>query len=784
MKYLLLLAYLFTGILYSQKSAFNPQKSGEFLYEYAQFVNVGDKNYSIEEIISDSALNYSQLKSDNHSVGFTSSNYWVRFELENTFSQTKTYYLETARPITDIVHLYQIYNDSIAKFESGDQIAFEKRQVNHRETIFKIEVPENTAQVFHIHLKSDGETLNIPLNLYSEFDFLLFTYKQHLFLGLFYGILALAAIIYLFFYSGLREKTFLYYGLYVFSIGLMQAALDGFLYQYLFTGGGYLNSRMVLIAALFSNFFLLKYCESFLKVAIFLPKLKKAYTLIYLIIGLLFVMLFLSEDTFAVVYPLSNINGLLSLGLLLTTLFTLKYYRIRVDPYFSVGIFFLVIGLLGFVLNNLSLIPNNFYTLNSAKFGTAFEVIFLSLSMTNLIRKLRKEKEVSQEVALEKSEEISELKTFFMSNMSHELRTPINAILGVVEGEMDNQQLSKEQRHSLEVIKNASYSLLSNVNDVLDFDRIEKNELILRRTAFNPREVLEQISNNWREEALKKGLEYTCTISSALPECVLGDTDRFVQIVNNILGNAVKFTASGSVVMSINCEVKADGMCYFTLLISDTGVGMDEPEKKDIFQSFSQMRLDHKRRFGGIGLGLTIVHHLVKLFEGSIKIESTLNEGTSVHIALALEVTAPPLDKTKTRNIDTILFHVLIVEDNKLNQMVMKKILGSSPNVTFEVANNGQEALDMLREKAYDLVLMDLQMPVMDGYEATKKIRSGSVGETKKNIPIIAVTADTMEETRTTVLAIGMNDYTTKPVNRDTLFSKIYHCDKRLAIAN
>ncbi|MCB0382003.1 MAG: hybrid sensor histidine kinase/response regulator, partial [Psychroserpens sp.] len=553
--------------------------------------------------------------------------------------------------------------------------------VKHRSTVFKVEIPENTTQQLFLNFKSDGETINIPLNLYDESSFWISNYKQQLFLGLFYGLLFLAGIIYLFFYTSLKEKSFLYYGIYVFSIAFLQAALDGLIFQYIFPEGGYLNSRTVLITALFSNFFLLKYCQHFLKVNSVLTSFRKVYNAIYVVIAILFIMIFTGSKTLELAYPISNLNGLFSLLLILATVFTISYKRISIDPYFSVGIFFLVVGLLGFVMNNLSLLPNNFYTLNSAKFGAGFEVIFLSLSMTNLIKKLRQEKESSQQEALQKSQEVSELKTYFMSNMSHELRTPINAIMGIAELELKNQHNSIENRKQFEVIKNASLSLLSNVNDILDFEKIEKNELKLNHEEFNPSIALHQISNNWKSEAKNKGLDYQFEMDHEIPSMVYGDAERFIQIINNILGNAVKFTNEGRICFKLKCLTQPNDICRFSFQISDTGIGMDAEHQKTVFDSFNQMRLNHNRSFGGVGLGLSIAKHLVELFKGSITIESESGQGTHVFVDLPLKQVfkASLKDAKREQDANIMPLHVLVVEDNKLNQMVMRKLLNSSP---------------------------------------------------------------------------------------------------------
>ncbi len=235
------MAFFLGASCLAQNTAFNPESSKGSFYEYAEFYDAGKVNYKLSELQKDASIEFSSLKSDNQSTGFTTNNFWIKFKIENSSGDAKTYYLETARPITDIAELYQIdERNEVSQFKSGDQIPFNERQVAHRSTtVFKIKLPKNSEQQFYLLLKSDGETINLPLNLYSEAEFWQVNYKQQMFHGLFYGILFLAGIIYLFFYTSLRAKSFLYYGCYVFSIGLMQAALDGLLFQYFFTSPGF-----------------------------------------------------------------------------------------------------------------------------------------------------------------------------------------------------------------------------------------------------------------------------------------------------------------------------------------------------------------------------------------------------------------------------------------------------------------------------------------------------------------------------------------------------------------
>lgn len=771
-----LLCVCFAVVAFGQTTNFKTTQAFNELYQHATFATSGDKKLQLKEL-NNANLEFETLTSENQSVGFTTDFFWVKFNIENNQNKTQILYLETARPITDLVELYIVNEKDTIVHRTGDQISYNNRQVKHRSSIFKMELQPNTTQHYFIHYKSDGETLNLPLNLFSEDDFWRMNYSQQLFLGLFYGLLFLAGTIYLFFYTSLKEKTFSYYGIYVFSIALMQAALDGFIFQYFFPNGGFINDRAVMIAALLSNFFLLKYCEYFLKIDQKAAFFAKAYHFIYWVIGGLAVMVMLGDHTRSVAYPLSNVNGLISLILILATVGFMRYKKIKIDKFFSIGIFFLVIGLLGFVMNNLSLLPNNFFILNSAKFGIGLEVIFLSLSMTNLIRDLRLEKEESQAMALKKSHEISDLKSYFMSNMSHELRTPINAIMGIAEAQLSDDN-PKDNTKTFEIIKHASISLLSSINDILDFEKIEKKQLKLRPDNFDLSLALQQISDNWKVMAKNKGLKYKYIANNQnLPYKVYGDYERFIQIANNVLGNAVKFTQTGSVVFKAESIVEANNICKLILRINDTGVGMTLDKKDGLFDSFSQMKLDDKRNFGGIGLGLTIVKHLVELFDGTVTIESEHGKGTEATIIMPLKVVAlnkPESVTNQTREIqDNNTVKILIVEDNVMNQLIIKKIVGAVPNFECKIAANGKEAIELLMDESFDMVLMDLQMPVMDGYEATTIIRKGNLGNNQKNIPIIAVTADATEKARQKVFDCGMSDYMTKPVKKELLIEKI-----------
>jgi two-component system, sensor histidine kinase LadS len=474
-------------------------------------------------------------------------------------------------------------------------------------------------------------------------------------------------------------------------------------------------------------------------------------------------------------YPIANLLGLYLLTLIISSIVIIYNKTKTIDKFFAVGILFLISGFVVFILKNFSVLPHTFWTENGSKLGTGMEVIFLSLSMANLIRNLKNEREALQELALQRAEEMNELKSYFLSNISHELRTPLNAIMSLTDV-IANETDASKVKSNCDIIKYSSQSLLSSVNDILDFSKIEKEELKLELAPFEPVKILEQIKNNAIETAKNKGINIKYTIENENPLNVNGDGTRFAQIANNIINNAIKFTPEGDVKIHLDWKKTSGNQIKLVLKVTDTGVGIPKEKMNSIFDSFSQESINNKRKFGGLGLGLFIVKNLANLHNGLVDIKSQQGLGTICTVELQYDLIASE-NKSVTiipnEDYDLKGKRILVVEDNAMNQMVIKMITKKWLNTVVEFANNGEEGVDQLKNNPFDIVLMDLQMPVMDGYEATIAIRKGEAGENNKDIPIIAVTADVMETTKERVFEIGMNKYLSKPVNKDTLYQNI-----------
>lgn len=367
----------------------------------------------------------------------------------------------------------------------------------------------------------------------------------------------------------------------------------------------------------------------------------------------------------------------------------------------------------------------------------------------------------------------------FLASMSHEIRTPLNGVLGMLSLALEGN-LHANQRDRLEIALNAGESLLGLLNDILDISKVESGKLNLENIPFSVRKLVEECAVLHAQQAQAKAIELMTETDPTLPEIFLGDPTRTRQILNNLLSNAIKFTNEGSV--RILTSYPAGNV---QIRVIDTGIGMSDKSLQRIFSPFSQAEAETTRLYGGTGLGLALCRQLLDRMHGEIEVESEPNIGSQFTVTLPLSVLesdeseASPLNASASQFGDLIIkdnhpdttqtLQILLVEDNRVNQLVATGLLKKLGH-QIDHAENGVVALEALRAKSYDLVLMDCQMPVMDGYETTRRIRAN---EAWKGLPIIAVTANVMQGDRDNCLASGMNDYITKPYSRDQLQSII-----------
>ncbi len=365
------------------------------------------------------------------------------------------------------------------------------------------------------------------------------------------------------------------------------------------------------------------------------------------------------------------------------------------------------------------------------------------------------------------SQKSAQAKSEFLANMSHEIRTPLNAIVGFVEL-LKEENSSKESTQYIDIIEKSSQSLLQIIEDILDFSKIESGKLEVDKIDFDSKLEFKVITHLFLAKCSEKNINLILDIDEGLPPIINTDPLRVKQVIANLLSNAIKFTDNGkSIKISISYK---NG--FLQVLVKDEGKGIAKDKLKHIFKAFSQEDTSITRGYGGTGLGLSISSQLVKLLGGKLKVKSELNVGSEFSFCIPINVGKVP--KIISKDFQNISFRgnkILLVEDNKSNQLFMTLLL-KKLDLELDIANNGFEAIDKFKQNRYDLILMDENMPKLNGIEATKKILQIEKKSGLNHTPIISLTANALKGDRQKFLKAGMDEYLTKPLKRNTL-SKI-----------
>ena len=380
--------------------------------------------------------------------------------------------------------------------------------------------------------------------------------------------------------------------------------------------------------------------------------------------------------------------------------------------------------------------------------------------------------ELELKKAKEKAEKMSQAKGEFLANMSHEIRTPMNGVIGTLQL-LEDTNLSEEQKEFVDIAHKSADALLAILNDILDLSKIEAGKLNFESIAFDIRQIVNDIVILHSLKAEQQGVVLVQQVDDSFPEFLMGDPMRLRQVIVNLVSNALKFTKQGEVKISIEVVAKDADSVELKITVSDTGIGIPEGAQETLFNAFTQADGSTTRKYGGTGLGLAIVSQLVEMMGGSLGMDSVEGEGSSFWFTVNLKNTevipaAVAIAVNSNENLQ-LNAKVLLVEDNPINQMVAQKMLEKIGARTV-VANNGIEALRWLDQQAFDLVLMDCQMPEMDGFDATREIRRLEIKTLEqKRLPVIAMTANVMSGDRERCLEVGMDDYIGKPVQQDQL---------------
>lgn len=389
---------------------------------------------------------------------------------------------------------------------------------------------------------------------------------------------------------------------------------------------------------------------------------------------------------------------------------------------------------------------------------------------TEIEQRKRVEKELHN--AKEIAEAASKTKSEFLANMSHEIRTPMNGILGTLQL-LQGSELSGSQKEYVSIAYNSGEALLGILNDILDFSKIEAGKLELEYIPFDIKSLTNELIVLLKQKADERNVELKVELDPEIPAVIKGDSIRIRQILANLLTNAIKFTEKGAVTIKVTVLELAEKSVRLKIEVIDTGIGIPESAQRKLFNSFTQADGSTTRKYGGTGLGLAIVRQLVTMMRGRLGVDSEEGKGSSFWAEIGFEIPDELIVESKqdvspelNENLEGI---ILLVEDNPVNQIVAKKML-EKVGLSYEVANNGEEAINRLKQPhEFNLVLMDCQMPVMDGYVATQVLREYEEENSLPHLPVIAMTANAMEGDKDKCLSVGMDDYVAKPVNQNAL---------------
>lgn len=713
-------------------------------------------------------------------AGYSRSVFWLRLDLEYRPEQAqgdRNWLLELAYPPLDHLELYLPDEDgSFALAQrTGDALPFDSRQIRQNNYLFELNLEPGQAKRVYLRLESQG-SIQAPLTLWAPNAYLEQQPGRIYVLGIIYGVLLVMLVYNLFIFVSVRDTSYLYYILYIASFGLYQVSVNGAGIEYFWPDSPWWANAatpfLIGAAALFGC----QFARSFLHTAEHSPWVDRLLLLL-MVCGVVVMLLALSVS-YATALRLATYLALLFTVVIFAAGILAWLRGMRVARYF---IFAWSAFLAGGIVNTLMVLgylPNVFLTMYASQIGSALEVGLLSLALADRINAMKEERTRILQEAGRKLEALNQeladsnrFKDEFLATVTHELRTPMNGVIGSLEL-MQTVKMDVELEQYQKTAAASARDMMRMVNDILALTELQAGKLYPRHEAFSLRGLFDGLRAHYAPRAEDKGLRFTLELEDSLPDILEGDAAKLAQALGYLLDNAIKFTNEGGVTLQVGRTGNPGNNLPLSVVVSDTGIGFAQSEG-DLYQRFHQLDGSMTRKYGGLGIGLAICRQLVDLLGGSLSHESQPGVGSrfrlNVPLTLPEQQPAPAL-RSQRLSSDVALRQaqqctVLIVEDNAINQLVTRGML-LKLGYRVRTADNGAEALELLRGETVDAVLLDCQMPVMDGFATCRAIRAlpGCA-----ELPVLAITAHSHSGDRERCLAAGMSDYLAKPVKFEEL---------------
>ncbi len=746
--------------------------------------------------------------------------YWVRLKVTSYNNTNQRIYFYTNK--NDFVKVFLFKGiKKIQSFNTGYLCKKSEKLIKNSTYYGYFDLPTSGEYEILLKFKPGFHPYNLKYKICGENGFIKHTVYSYVTAYGFQGILIVMIVYGLLVYLNFKDKAYLYYGVYLISICVFYLMTDGILREYLFAENpklSYLFITPIILTPLFYFLFLQEYVE----IKQLIPELYKLlYWLKVFYFGVFVVailMFFFVED---LIYMSILVRVIVVISCLIGLFINIKVSmkQNRLIRYFVYGsLLLLVSSLLDAIRWDLG---ENDGLLT--RFGLIGEILFFSLGLGKKMKLVEKAKrqvqyqlmsqlktnkesaekrqsELKKQVAIrtqkleeqasvlklakEEAEDAAIAKTEFLSIMSHEIRTPMNGVIGMTHILLQEEPKA-DQIENLKTLKFSAENLLILLNDILDYNKIESGMIELEEINFSLTNLIRGIGYQFKPRAELKNISFKMEIDPSVPEWLYGDPTRINQVLMNLISNAVKFTSEGEVSLIIKLDKVIGEELHMFFEVNDTGIGIPQEKRSIIFDRFTQASSQTSRKFGGTGLGLAITKRLLELLGSRIKLDSIVGKGSKFYFALKLREGKEQklgVDKDSIESMKKSIrgMRALIVDDNKMNRLILEKFL-TKWGMTYDSVEDGLKALGNFAEKDYDIVLLDIQMPIMDGFEVASAIRKIDRESTRK-IPVIALSADVFSNVYNKIIESGMDDFVSKPLNPNELIEVIYKYTMRITV--